>query len=278
MSTDLPVDRHSSQDSTGVSGSSMMKDASSYMDLQATRADSMSNSLISPLSTVDDGNDHGFASGLLSSGHSSNLVSGDDEDYHFEFTRTHDFDHSSLHIDPELPSLNLMSQQDSHLHHETSKDNSDDGTQQITAPVTPISQTLVNTSSALMIIDSSQEKRSAPTTRPSSRRQSQGMTPLHLGSQSGHCGILNLLLQNGAEVDSQDEKGRTALHHAAQNGHREVADLLLSWGADPMMLDSEGLSVLHVAVAAGHEAVVRLLVEKGVDPNIRSTMMAKAYD
>jgi len=100
---------------------------------------------------------------------------------------------------------------------------------------------------------------------------SQGKTPLHLAAETGHLPILALLLQNGAKVNTTDDKGQTALHHAAQQGYAQIAELLLEWGADPLLPDCRGFSPLHLAVAEGLEEVVRVFVErKGVDPNIYS--------
>ena len=48
-----------------------------------------------------------------------------------------------------------------------------------------------------------------------------------------------LLIQQGADINSLDGLGRTPLHYACVNSNRMVACLLLNHGADPHALDSE---------------------------------------
>jgi ankyrin repeat protein len=44
----------------------------------------------------------------------------------------------------------------------------------------------------------------------------------------GHKAIVELLLENGANADSKDDKGLTPLLRAAQNGHEAIVQLLKS--------------------------------------------------
>jgi hypothetical protein len=49
----------------------------------------------------------------------------------------------------------------------------------------------------------------------------------------GHLGVVSLLLEKGADVDTPDASGRTALHIAAVRGHEVIVAFLLSCcGAD----------------------------------------------
>jgi ankyrin repeat protein len=49
-------------------------------------------------------------------------------------------------------------------------------------------------------------------------------------SKNGHRDIVDLLLKNGANLDSQQSDGWTSLMLASQNGHRDIVDLLLQNG------------------------------------------------
>lgn len=100
------------------------------------------------------------------------------------------------------------------------------------------------------------------------RNGSQATTPLHVCSRMGNQKILEILLQNGADINAVDGEGRTALHYGAQSGHEEVVRALLKQKADPSILDHQGMSVMHVAVVNSQERIVILLLEAGVDPNI----------
>ena len=102
-----------------------------------------------------------------------------------------------------------------------------------------------------------------------------GLHPLHLAAREGHTSIVELLLQNGVDVNAATASGRTALHYAAQRGRVEVARLLLDRGAnvkaetaaEPDEDDFGSCQPLHLAAYHGHAAVVELLLQRGADAN-----------
>jgi len=67
------------------------------------------------------------------------------------------------------------------------------------------------------------------------------------------------LLQEGVEIERQDENGRTALFDAVEKGNLELVDLLLRSGANIHATDSQGRSLLFYAVNA--EVCAKLLKE-----------------
>jgi ankyrin repeat protein len=101
-----------------------------------------------------------------------------------------------------------------------------------------------------------------------------GFTPLQfaVGKQIG---IMQMLLDHGADVSTRDAMGCTALHYAAKRGYVDHLRLLLTYKADPNVRDGEGNTPLHTAAAYGHSNCVRALLDKGgaeetlADPNIR---------
>ena len=99
-----------------------------------------------------------------------------------------------------------------------------------------------------------------------------GFTPLQF-AVGKPIGIMQMLLDHGADVSTRDAMGCTALHYAAKRGYVDHLRLLLTYKADPNVCDGEGNTPLHTAAAYGHSNCVRALLggaeETLTDPNIR---------
>ncbi|KAL8356455.1 hypothetical protein RB601_001653 [Gaeumannomyces tritici] len=102
-------------------------------------------------------------------------------------------------------------------------------------------------------------------------KNSYGNTPLSLAASNGYEGIVQLLLENGANIDLADIGGRTPLLEAASEDHEGVVQLLLEGGADANLTDTGGETPLLRAAAGGYEGIVQLLLEGGADANLAST-------
>ncbi|KAJ5110632.1 ankyrin repeat protein [Penicillium argentinense] len=73
---------------------------------------------------------------------------------------------------------------------------------------------------------------------------------------------VKLLLENGADTESQAEYGRSALSYAPLNGHEPVARLLLlENGANVESKDEFGYPMLLFAVLGGNDTIFELLEE-----------------
>ncbi|KAF7533533.1 hypothetical protein G7054_g7010 [Neopestalotiopsis clavispora] len=108
-----------------------------------------------------------------------------------------------------------------------------------------------------------------------------GATPLHdvleemqtsifgaiVEASSEH--ILRLLLNSGANTNSQNIVGLTPLHHASFLDEA-VVKLLLQSGANPRLRGLDGDTALHFAVRSDDLAVAKLLLENGAECNIDS--------
>ncbi|HVI39214.1 MAG TPA: ankyrin repeat domain-containing protein, partial [Anaerovoracaceae bacterium] len=138
-----------------------------------------------------------------------------------------------------------------------------------------------------------------------------GWTPLHQACQFGKGNpmeVINVLLDQNANIDAQNDNGETPLHLACRNLYVDIAKTLLIRGASPNIQtfshkhtplhcsvkkspkaleiikllyefgtnvhhqDYEGCTALHSSCAVGEEAmeISRLLVDCGADINCQS--------
>ena len=105
-------------------------------------------------------------------------------------------------------------------------------------------------------------------------------TPLDLAARAGDLEMVELLVDNGANVNNYKP-----LHLASKNGHLEIVTYLVEHGANlnepdivigvdganlnepDIVIGVDVLSPLHEAVRGGHFDVVEYLVEQGADIN-----------
>nr|ACV53619.1 Ank [Anaplasma phagocytophilum] len=72
-------------------------------------------------------------------------------------------------------------------------------------------------------------------------------------------GIIDSLVQKGANLGSMDEQGNPALHLALVNARAKIAKVLIKAGANPEQLDCHGRTPLHVAAAVGDTAQFKMI-------------------
>lgn len=91
----------------------------------------------------------------------------------------------------------------------------------------------------------------------------EGCSLLHLACETGDIGMLELLLQYGASINSSDSRGQTPLHRCILRGKSTYAKLLITRGADPHAANGEGKTSLELAVESNFEdsEVLALLSE-----------------
>lgn len=94
----------------------------------------------------------------------------------------------------------------------------------------------------------------------------QGLACLHIATLQRNQPLIELLLQNGADIDVQEgTSGKTALHLAVETQERSLVQFLLQAGArvDARMLN--GCTPLHLAAGRGLNSISSTLCEAGAD-------------
>ena len=78
-----------------------------------------------------------------------------------------------------------------------------------------------------------------------------GNTPLHWAAYKGNLQMVQLLVEQGADLNATTVEGYTPLRDAIYKNHHQVFNYLLEQGANPKLRDRRGATLLHWAAAAG---------------------------
>jgi len=87
--------------------------------------------------------------------------------------------------------------------------------------------------------------------------------PIHDAAAKGDYNKVESLLRTGVAVDTQNERGQTAMNIAAGYGHYGLVNLLLQWGANPNIVDKNGFNPTDAAKFNGKTNVDELLRKHG---------------
>ena len=95
---------------------------------------------------------------------------------------------------------------------------------------------------------------------------------LNIASLHGNIQIVDSLIENGAELDSQNVHGFTPLNTCVQNGNVDMAKRLINTKrdldnakCDLDLCDMQGCTPLYTAVKQHHLEMVALLIRSGCD-------------
>ncbi|KAJ5539898.1 hypothetical protein N7513_008230 [Penicillium frequentans] len=103
--------------------------------------------------------------------------------------------------------------------------------------------------------------------------------PIHAASQGRHIGVVKLLLKNGADASPEGDftVNGTPLFIASEAGFKDLAEMLIEGGANVNKLSGafgRRMTALMVACTRNHFDMVELLLEKGANVNIQGTHFA----
>lgn len=104
-----------------------------------------------------------------------------------------------------------------------------------------------------------------------SSRDKDLLTPLHFAASKGRNDVVQLLLSNGADVNSKTKYGSTPLIEAAWQGHKDVVDILLAHGAEVNVNGGiRGGTPLHGASIKNMVDIVQSLLAHGADASAKN--------
>jgi cytochrome c len=96
-----------------------------------------------------------------------------------------------------------------------------------------------------------------------SEEYSKSETPLHWAALGGTARIIERLVIAGAEIDARNEFQNTPLLIAVDFGHAEAARKLIELGADITAYGQNGHTVIHIAGTNQLFGIVELLIARG---------------
>jgi len=100
------------------------------------------------------------------------------------------------------------------------------------------------------------------------QRDEENVTLLHWAAINNRKEIVQYFLKLGADIDAVGgELMSTPLHWATRQGHCAIIVVLIQAGANPGVRDGEGCAALHLAAQFGHTAIVGYLIAKGQNVN-----------
>jgi ankyrin repeat protein len=102
-----------------------------------------------------------------------------------------------------------------------------------------------------------------------------GSTALIEAAGKGRKKAVELLIQEGANLNARDRLGDTALMNAALKGHIEIVELLISKGADVKLADNWGNTALIDSAKYARDStcdIIALLVDNDADVNAKNKL------
>ncbi|KAL1254989.1 hypothetical protein QQF64_013050, partial [Cirrhinus molitorella] len=104
-------------------------------------------------------------------------------------------------------------------------------------------------------------------------KMANGDTALHISCRRKDAEMAKVLVEFGANLDSQNNDWQTPLHIAALEGDENMLKFLYHCKASPNILDKMDRSPLHIAAEQGHTNVVEIFTEK-----FKSCVLARTKD
>lgn len=96
-----------------------------------------------------------------------------------------------------------------------------------------------------------------------------GRSALHYAAINSNRNMLNLLLNNGFDINFKDKKGNTPLHYAIEKSATNCVEMLINNGANINTPNIKQQTPLHLAVLHDYPYYAKILLEKGANMNLQ---------
>ena len=104
------------------------------------------------------------------------------------------------------------------------------------------------------------------------KKDDEGLTPVHLAAISGNVTAMSLFLDtlpgDGGGLDTVDTCGHSAMHWATVCNATKCVQMLCDQGANVNLQDKHGCTPLHYAAQANNVRIVNILIGTGADDKI----------
>jgi ankyrin repeat protein len=109
------------------------------------------------------------------------------------------------------------------------------------------------------------------TTKEPKEDNTQNVRFLNLVKISDTLSIIDRLKENNININYKDEKsGKTSLHYAVQNDNDDIVNIIIENNANINELDNYGNTPLHLALENNNKVIIRALIKAGADINIKN--------
>ena len=98
-----------------------------------------------------------------------------------------------------------------------------------------------------------------------------GDTPLSWACKMGRFGVVKFLVDQGANMRHPNQEGKTPLHYASEKGKTRMVQLMLDRGCHVDPCDSHGSTPLLMACRNGHWRTVAILLDGGANLEHRNS-------
>lgn len=99
-----------------------------------------------------------------------------------------------------------------------------------------------------------------------------GQSLLFLAAYDGHIDLVELLINEGANLDTKTEYGSTALMAASIHNNSDVVSFLINSGANLDIQNNKGETALYVAAYEGQLKNIELLIAKNANMDIKDNI------